>query len=340
MRHDNEGNLSVRLIDHGEDFTPQFENDRVVCEGEKLKIDLYQIEPNAEHPDGASEFEITLKEKPLSNVIKFSIRTKGFAFHYQPQLTLAEIEDGALRPENFVGSYAVYYAEEKLNLVEGQHVYRSGKAAHWYRPKIEDSKGEWIWGELHIDVDNELVTVTIPQDFLDRAVYPVRHAAGATFGYTTVGGTSYDLVGNRAQAAYATPSLDGSVSKISMYMNGGGFQSFKGVIWLGSDGTVLSGGITPAVALGTGLTWYDATFSVQPNILAVPYLVGGVIDNTISTRYDSVTNGGDADSVNNYSLPTTLVGQFSNGRAYSAYATYSPASFLPSRPQYQPILAQ
>ena len=55
------------------------------------------------------------------------------------------------------------------------------------RPRIVDAQGEETWGQLTIN--NKVLTVTIPQELLNRATYPIRHAAGLTFGKTTVGGT-------------------------------------------------------------------------------------------------------------------------------------------------------
>ena len=87
------------------------------------------------------------------------------------------------------GSYAVYHQTQEGDYTAlGGKNYKAGKAFHIYRPRIEDATGASCWGELNIDVKAGLLTVTIPQDWLDQAVYPVRHAAGLTFGYTSIGG--------------------------------------------------------------------------------------------------------------------------------------------------------
>ena len=91
----------------------------------------------------------------------------------------------SITPENVEGSYAVYAKSNKVNYVDGKE-YKVGKVGHIYRPKIIDSIGTEVWGKLHID--NGILSVIIPQEFLDSAIYPVRHAAGLTFGYTS-GGT-------------------------------------------------------------------------------------------------------------------------------------------------------
>src|SRR5205085_2722515 len=105
------------------------------------------------------------------------LNTKGLDFIYQPELTSEEEKEGCVRPDNVVGSYAIFTSEEKINRVGGKE-YKSGKVGHIYRPRIEDANGEKVWGELNIDTKNGVLSVEIPQVFLDKASYPVRHAAG------------------------------------------------------------------------------------------------------------------------------------------------------------------
>ena len=55
---------------------------------------------------------------------------------------------------------------------------------------MEDANGWKVWGELNIDVEQGIQTITIPQDFIDKAVYPIRHATGEIFGNTNIGGST------------------------------------------------------------------------------------------------------------------------------------------------------
>lgn len=180
MRWDNEVNCSLRLVHDEKNPTVSTVGDKIVWEGDKVKAEIYQLTEG----EGGQEFEIILKEKPKSNVVKFTVVDKDVDYFYQPALTEEEIAQGASRPENVEGSYAVYTKTPKINYVGGKE-YKCGKIGHIYRPKIIDSVGMSVWGDLHIE--NGILSVTIPQDFLDTAVYPVRHAAGLTFGYTTIG---------------------------------------------------------------------------------------------------------------------------------------------------------
>ena len=60
--------------------------------------------------DGTLEYEIIFDEKPSNNKIKIDIDcSEVLKFWHQPELTQDEIDDGAIRPENVVNSYAVMY---------------------------------------------------------------------------------------------------------------------------------------------------------------------------------------------------------------------------------------
>jgi len=155
---------------------------------------------------GGLEFELILKTKPPTNTLTFPMKMQNLKFYFQPPLTeelnpneYDEITDTyakkngrvvVFRPPEVVGSYAVYHAT-RTNIhrsKEDAEKYKAGKAFHIYRPKITDSAGNEAWCDLHIDEAKGSLTITIPQDFLDKAVYPV--TIDPTFGYTTVGGSS------------------------------------------------------------------------------------------------------------------------------------------------------
>src|SRR3990167_10044130 len=125
------------------------------------------------------EIEIILKDRPDINTFDFTIDgADNLDFFYQPPLTQKEIDEGASRPDNVIGSYAVYH-KTKANHRVGSINYATGKAFHIYRPKATDANGAEVWAELNYP--NGTLTVTVPQKFLDDAVYPVR--VDPTFGY-------------------------------------------------------------------------------------------------------------------------------------------------------------
>lgn len=178
------------------DKTLFFEGDKIKYGTPKMSFEMYEATDTEE---GGYKYIWYLNEKPASNIVEFQIETSGLDFFYQPPLnventdpnltcteTQCKDKNGNIveeRPENVVGSYAVYYSTKGgMNDAYGKD-YKVGKAFHIYRPHLIDANGLEAWGNLHIE--NGIYSVEIPQDFLDKAVYPIK--SNDTFGYTTKG---------------------------------------------------------------------------------------------------------------------------------------------------------
>lgn len=186
MRWDNEVNFSLRAEEHP-NATVEITDNVFKYKTPDYEVHQYELDPSDIGEDGGLEFEWVLPHRPLTNTLTATIQTKGLDFFYQPALTPEEIEQGAERPENVVGSYAVYHKEKGgMNRSDGKE-YKTGKAFHIYRPKCKDANGNETWGELNIDTNSGILTVTVDNDWLDSAVYPV--IVDPTFGYTTLGGS-------------------------------------------------------------------------------------------------------------------------------------------------------
>jgi hypothetical protein len=346
MRWDNEVNFSARLVN--DELTPVLSDSLGIIKWEGSAIDcrFYSIQ-DTEHPQGAYEFNVILKEIPKSNIITFTIQTKGLDYFYQPKLTEEEIKRGCLRPDNVVGSYAVYYQGNFTNY-EGGKLYRSGKAFHIYRPGIIDAVGSKVWGELNIDIDKGLLTVTIPQEFLDKATYPIQHSAGLTLGYSTIGGsTDTPAAGNFiAAGAYQSAAGGGTISKcqvaawsvnsdplrMALYVNSGdapyGAGAVPGALLANSD----SGAMT--VSRTTKPTQdSEFTSSVVPNgtIVSSTYYwicFNNNNTNTMSVAFDA---GGaysywyKADAYANFPDANAPASMTNSNAKYSAYYTYAAA---------------
>ena len=229
MRWDNEVNCSIRLKNNNFPIIKK-DGDKIKWETQSMDAHFYPVTED----EGGQEFEIILKEPPKTNVIEFSLQTKGLDFFYQPPLTQEEINKGDFRSENVVGSYAVYASENKINYVGGKE-YKCGKVGHIFRPKIIDALGKEAWGELHIE--NGILSVTIPQDFLDKAVYPVRHAAGLTFGYTTLGQAGFYSSTGYILGTYESfsPASNGTLNSISAYGADISNSAYKYAIYNGTS---------------------------------------------------------------------------------------------------------
>jgi hypothetical protein len=322
-RWDNEVNFSARLV-HDE-AAPQVitKGNQIQWIGERVSANFYDLDITDED-EGGYEFEVVLNEEPDSNVIQFTIQTKGLDFFYQPELSQEEIDEGASRPDNVVGSYAVYCSALKTN-IEGGNLYKCGKVGHIYRPWVVDAEGNGVWGELNIDVEAGILSVTIDQDFLDKAVYPVRHAAGLTFGYTTAGGTVGSNPYNSANVFDVhTAGVGETITKYSMY----GFFN-PSITWQFDAYTVVSGGAVSRLGTATTITmtttpgWFDSAAVSQALTNGAVYCVAfGNNVNSGNIYYDSATNARDRD-ITNTTLPTTWAHNSYSTPRYSIYATYT-----------------
>ena len=130
QRWTNEVNFSVRFIDN------QIGTEKVETIDDKIKWSKGNIEIEYyDHNEGEGGYKMVwyLKKKPKTNKVDFTIQSKNLNFYYQPPLTeefqngyseefqkeivvtetqVKDLEGNVLveRPENVVGSYAVYHS--------------------------------------------------------------------------------------------------------------------------------------------------------------------------------------------------------------------------------------
>ena len=348
MRWDNEVNFSIR---YKEDETISEKvvdtvDDKFVWEKDDKAVYIYDKTEVGE--DGGLEFEVVFNKKPQNNVVEFTIETKGLDFLYQPEISdeeaqrlvdaLADKEEITLeeakrriRPENVVGSYAVYHKEKAGNYTDKE--YKTGKFCHIYRPKLIDADGKEIWGEIHIDTEEKQLAITVDPTFLETAKYPV--IVDPTLGYTSEGGSDANLINTNENrmSRYTMPS-GASVSKGTAFWHSDGSTSsyLKAVLWLVSDGTVATNGV--GAANSTSSSSYvevDSTFSTAPTVSNVDYWIG-VVNGTGGSvsylAYDSgwTSNYGAYDVLNSYSSPETLgdpIPLQTNDYRFSIYVTYT-----------------
>lgn len=119
--------------------------------------------------DGYSlEFGIRLSRRVATlTQIRLPLLFSGnLVFHYQGELTQAEIDRGCYRPPNVVGSYAIYHAAKKNN------EYTTGKFAHLYRWDATDALGNKAWCDPLQITGNRLI-IGLPVTWLQTATYPV-----------------------------------------------------------------------------------------------------------------------------------------------------------------------
>lgn len=287
-------------------------------------------------PKNASEFDIdfTLDSKPSTNIFEYKVTGWGdYDFFYQPELTPEEIANGDQRPENVVGSYAVYHKTKKDNK-EGKTNYGTGKIMHIYRPKVIDAKGNEIWVQLTFK--DGILSVVVPQSFLDTASYPV--IVDPTFGYTTIGASASQIfavtTSNRWGQQIDAGTDSGTITTVSAAVATNGTRNVKTAI--GEDDG--SGSYTPMTYVERSVpsnssvkTWYDWTYSytmgqqATNNIYGVFIIGSGSGGGTVGTvAYDATTGVYHNTNGVTYSSNTDpLSTSGSTGRLYSIYVTYT-----------------
>ena len=278
-------------------------------------------------PKSANEFDIdfTLDSKPDTNVFEYKIEgAEEFDFFPQGFLTPEEIAEGASRPENVEGSIAVYH-KTKANHQIGKTNYAVGKAFHIYRPKAIDANGAEVSAELSFN--NGTLSVTVPQKFLDEAVYPVR--IDPTLGFTVIGGTSGNLGTSIIHGSNVQAIEDGDVTKISAYVKYATVPTnIKGVMTASSTLTILTNGVGGAVATPAVQDWTDSTFATSPTITSGVFYIPSVIPSNDQTTlyWDVVAKAGQFDTTNSYTSPADWGAASFIDRKLSIYATYTVAA--------------
>jgi hypothetical protein len=343
MRWDNEVNLSLRLIsDEDKKLKPTLVGDKIKLKGKDVFADFYEITEG----EGGYEFEVILEKKPVSNIIQFSLQTKGLDFIYQPFLAHTDPDGstwddsrlgigikGVRRPVNVNGSYAIYTSEKKINWSDGKE-YKCGKVGHIYRPQLIDADGVKEWGVLNVDLDAKLLTVTIPQVFLDTAKYPIRHAAGLTIGYSTTGASIGDIVNSSGIALgvfiYTDVPVNGVVDSVSFNnYEQSGTTNIKGFVVNASTLEILTNGITGAQTVTTA-QWYTINYGAKPVLVAGTSYAPFIIVSTSSYIYIRADTGVSGDSQyetdENYTTPANPAGLTSVAYRYNIYATYTAAT--------------
>lgn len=288
--------------------------------------------------EGGFKVDILLNEEPDTNVFCYAIEgAENYDFFFQPPLTEQEKAEGASRPPEIEGSYAVYHKTLK-NHVLGQENYATGKVMHIPRPQVwsmsdVDTK---VWADM--TYDNGSLCVTVPQDFLNGAKYPVR--VDPTFGYTTAA-ASHQIIGNNNgdaggvfenRAGLVATGVAGTLDSISAYVADWGYgvnsTSFKAFLNKTSDGTqvvaIARTGVDPSPP-----AWQVFAASSE-SITAQSYAISLLGDGSSMTsgksvfiRYDSTaaTTYLETQTYETPESPWTFPS--STSRSYSIYATYT-----------------
>lgn len=332
---DNEVNFSIRLLDN-DPTVPVVRATENKILWEKPHVSAQLFDQGFDEETGGFEFAVIWPAPPPSNVLQFSVQLKGLTANYQLPLTqekpkswwtgvITETEafdkDGnrrGYRPAHVVGSYVFYHATMTGNYQGGKN-YKSGKAFQIDRPWAQDANGVRVWAVLDVNVRTGLMTITVPQEFLDAAVYPV--LVDPTFGYSTPGGSS-DNNGTIPTYSFAntTPASSGTLDSITVRVEVLGTPGHAGVALYSNVGGAASARLaaTEPGTAGPSSGTADVTTpcSYGSLTLGVQYWFGLRFDTAgYGWKYDSLgVNGGNGlqDQGTNVAFPATAAnaGQF------------------------------
>lgn len=331
------------------DKSLSFEGEKVKFKTPKMDFEMYDV-PATTNDNGSYKYIWYLNEKPATNIVEFVIESSGLDFFYQPPLTeeyqngysekfqkeivVSETQvkdlDGNIlieRPENVVGSYAVYHSTKGgMNDKNGKD-YKTGKAFHIYRPHIIDANGSETWGILHIE--NGIYSVEIPQEFLDKAVYPIK--SNDTFGWGTVGGTYWKI--SYSMASLFQSAGGGSVTSISTWLTLSATKSCRFGIYDNGTGSadvsvdLIANGTTDSTSLGARtaeLTTLNLTSSATINESTYYRLAAYDGNDSSGGYYYDTASGSIYVQTGDLPSPSNFV-QYSSVRM-SIYATYTLAT--------------
>jgi hypothetical protein len=279
--------------------THTFIDNKIEIEDANKKVRVYPIDKRSTKDfygdaldeeqvhDGGIRYEVVYLEKPLINYFDVLITCKNTRWTKQPPLTQQELDNGDMRPLNVDGSYAVYHVSKKNNQ------YKTGKMIHVYRPLAIDALGNKAWCEIDVEgyIDPTSMRVTIPQQFLDEAVYPV--VIDPDLGYTAIGGTTETIVLNgaitRNGSAWTMPE-NGTVNYMRARLSGDNVVTdFKAIInqkdsgGAGTHGEVA--GPVENLAVPIAAHWEEFTFAGEGLTNAVTYILNVIGKGLVKGRF-------------------------------------------------------
>jgi hypothetical protein len=290
------------------------------------ETDIWHIDEN-----GHLKWDIKFAQKPPTNKLSWALtHSEGLEFAHQPALTQAEIDRGSVRPDNVVGSYAVYCNKTgHLKDADGKTIvnYGPGKLLHIYRPLCIDAEGKKEWAELLIEKGT--LNITIPQKFVDNAVYPM--TLDPNLGLQTVGGSVDNFTANYTWAGnIGSMSENGTLTDIYAYQ---GYGNASNEVRLGVWGD--SSGQPGELVGNTGIitppgdeSWIHDSASGSLTS-GVTYYAGWIHEGSNPARYwDTVS--GYTQSTNSTTTFSTLPNPFNRGSTasncrFSIYLVYTAA---------------
>ena len=272
-----------------------------------------------------AELQTIISERPVSGYVENNT--------VKEDLELFDLQNELPRVEQKIADDTTIYKE-----------YKRGKIGHIFRPKHIDAVGKESWGILDINQKEKRLRATIPADFLDNAVYPIRHAAGLTFGFEDIGEYLLYLTSDTVRGFYKfSPASDGTINKLTLYTNQNpsytGTVNLRGVVYKHSDYSLITYGGEVSYNNTDAALWRDLNVTDDDVLSANDYFLGcwigagASIYPRISYDTDVVTMGMIKDNETYHatnSPPGTIASDDRNTlRIISIYATYTAGGGAP-----------
>lgn len=262
--------------------------------------------------DKVIEWRFEFKERPKSDEIVFKISDSGNLnycrqktiwdeYHsqseeFQNRFTLEWYVENCVRPDNVIGSYAVYLKEDALPDIK--RFTQSRKMIHLFRWEVTDAEGKKAWCESNV-ADGKF-TITMPKDFLDSAKFPIfAMGSGDTFGNVGTGATSINVESGVICGYRATSGAAGTVDRVSFY---GGETAAPAVHYVSAalvyQSTELLAVKAPSSVndIPMEIEWCDVdTFSGEAVEAATGYIIcvgTGTGSGQLRVYYDNLGSGG------------------------------------------------
>jgi len=252
-------------------------------------------------PDGKLEYEITLNSRPAQNKITLDIDySPGLSFFFQPPLTPEEIDGGFHRPENVVGSYAIYFNKKN-------NKYKTGKFCHIFRPELIDNNGDKSWADLNIDTAKKELTITMDRVWLRDATYPV--IIDPYLGYNTQGASDWGAATTKRGSITSTDATGGDTTtwyacfathqantdtKLGLYPTSGGFI----------EGQTL---VEQALLVNHGTGWSNVAAGGSTLSASTDYWTGFVPEHNSNDVYYDEGDTGDSSYVDGVTYADEMV---------------------------------
>ena len=356
---DNEVNYSHRLVHDEEDPTVSLEDNKIIWEGERKRVEFYNIAPNDEHEEGAYEMNIIEKVKHPTNKTQLTINTKGLEFFKLKSVTddyelgqvvewgdeiwtvgkITENEvfdtEGNLKSHsdiNSIGGYVAYYKDCPLN-IKGGRLYRDGCAGFITRPKIITAKGQEVWGTqdlvLNDDGETGILTITTPEEiWADETNYPLQ--IDPTFGFSGTA-LSENVSANAFSAYFVSNNETGTLTDLTFKVAKGTGNNLSAALYA-------EGSVSPTTLLAiqssvnsipSGNNFIDVPMNSYAIAANTGYWLTAKSDGTVGCWFNTVSNppnykyllGG----ITYLSWPNPFSGGKSGGGQYRGicYATYT-----------------